>query len=273
MAGQQQQTSLRFLRLQHDFQTMVKTGLSCVDEQVCRTRPLPPAPACSTDIVVLISWFSLCRPLQHCSRAEQHHIRSSTPGSCCSRCDQVLSVGCGVLSIDLTPRGTQQLLVHCASAGLFATPYSCTVLLLICTYPLPLQQSESVLKEACVEFETASSEVHLQQQLEELEALILQRGLLGGDSRWAAVWLAAWQHAAAEPAPVCPTTAQQHPLWYLVTAQQHRLWYVRGFDFSNPRTYHKGCCCAVGGHTARCWMPLCQYCVTHSTARSWVKRA
>jgi hypothetical protein len=30
----QQQTSLRFLRLQHDFQTMVKTGIGCVDEEV-----------------------------------------------------------------------------------------------------------------------------------------------------------------------------------------------------------------------------------------------
>lgn len=34
----QQQTSLRFLRLQHDFQTMVKTGIGCVDEEVgCRS--------------------------------------------------------------------------------------------------------------------------------------------------------------------------------------------------------------------------------------------
>jgi hypothetical protein len=32
---QQQHSSLRYLRLQHDFQTMVKTGLSCVDEEVC----------------------------------------------------------------------------------------------------------------------------------------------------------------------------------------------------------------------------------------------
>lgn len=35
MAEQQQQTSLRYLRLQHDFQTMLKTGISCVDEEVC----------------------------------------------------------------------------------------------------------------------------------------------------------------------------------------------------------------------------------------------
>jgi hypothetical protein len=46
-----------------------------------------------------------------------------------------------------------------------------------------LQQSESVLKEACAEFEVTCSEVNLQQQLEELEALILQRGLLGDTNR------------------------------------------------------------------------------------------
>lgn len=48
-----------------------------------------------------------------------------------------------------------------------------------------LQQSESVVKEACAEFEVACSEVNLQQQLEELEALVLQRGLLGDANRCA----------------------------------------------------------------------------------------
>jgi hypothetical protein len=33
--AEQQHNSLRYLRLQHDFQTMIKTGLSCVDEEVC----------------------------------------------------------------------------------------------------------------------------------------------------------------------------------------------------------------------------------------------
>jgi len=51
---------------------------------------------------------------------------------------------------------------------------------------LPLQQSESVVQEACAEFEVACSEVNLQQQLEELEALILQRGLLGTGDRYTA---------------------------------------------------------------------------------------
>jgi hypothetical protein len=46
-----------------------------------------------------------------------------------------------------------------------------------------LQQSESVVQEACAEFEVACSEVNLQQQLEELEALVLQRGLLGDANR------------------------------------------------------------------------------------------
>ena len=46
-----------------------------------------------------------------------------------------------------------------------------------------LQQSESVIQEACAEFEVACSEVNLQQQLEELEALVLQRGLLGDANR------------------------------------------------------------------------------------------
>lgn len=52
------------------------------------------------------------------------------------------------------------------------------LLLLLC-----VQQSESVAQEACAEFEVACSEVNLQQQLEELEALILQRGLLGDAKR------------------------------------------------------------------------------------------
>lgn len=47
-----------------------------------------------------------------------------------------------------------------------------------------LQQSESVVKEACSEFEVACSEVNLQQQLEELESLVLQRGLLGDTNRY-----------------------------------------------------------------------------------------
>lgn len=51
---------------------------------------------------------------------------------------------------------------------------------------LPPQQSESVVQEACAEFEVACSEVNLQQQLEELEGLILQRGLLGTGDRYAA---------------------------------------------------------------------------------------
>lgn len=46
-----------------------------------------------------------------------------------------------------------------------------------------LQQSESVLKEACAEFEVTCSEVNLQQQLEELESFILQRGLLSNPNR------------------------------------------------------------------------------------------
>lgn len=46
-----------------------------------------------------------------------------------------------------------------------------------------LQQSESVMKEACAEFEVTCGEVNLQQQLEELESLILQRGLLGDPNR------------------------------------------------------------------------------------------
>jgi hypothetical protein len=48
---------------------------------------------------------------------------------------------------------------------------------------LHLQQSESVVQEACAEFEVACSEVNLQQQLEDLEALVLQRGLLGDANR------------------------------------------------------------------------------------------
>lgn len=41
------------------------------------------------------------------------------------------------------------------------------------------QQIDSIVGEACAEMEVAASEVGLQQQLEELEALVLQRGLLG----------------------------------------------------------------------------------------------
>lgn len=48
---------------------------------------------------------------------------------------------------------------------------------------LHLQQSESVVQEACAEFDVACSEVNLQQQLEDLEALVLQRGLLGDANR------------------------------------------------------------------------------------------
>jgi hypothetical protein len=47
-----------------------------------------------------------------------------------------------------------------------------------------LQQSESVVKEACSEFEVACREVNLQQQLEELESLVLQQGLLGDVNRY-----------------------------------------------------------------------------------------
>ena len=54
------------------------------------------------------------------------------------------------------------------------------------------------MKEACAEFEVACSEVNLQQQLEELEALILQRGLLGDANRWAT---AATSRAVEKPAP------------------------------------------------------------------------
>lgn len=67
---------------------------------------------------------------------------------------------------------------------------SCVLLPIIMLSTLPYsracvayqQQSESVLSEAAAEFEVACGEVHLQQQLEELEALILQRGLLGSGS-------------------------------------------------------------------------------------------
>lgn len=103
MAEQQQQlhTSLRYLRLQHDFKTMIKTGIDCVDEE---------------------TFTALFQ-----GRAAPHQIKH--------------------------------------------------------TWKLLQQQSESVVQEACAEFEVACSEVNLQQQLEELEALILQRGLLGtGDS-------------------------------------------------------------------------------------------
>jgi hypothetical protein len=67
-----------------------------------------------------------------------------------------------------------------------------------------LQQSESVVKEACAEFEVACSEVNLQQQLEELEALVLQRGLLGDANRCVKTLL----FASAQPLTQLSVTEQ-----------------------------------------------------------------
>jgi hypothetical protein len=44
-----------------------------------------------------------------------------------------------------------------------------------------LQQCEAILQVAASEVEAACNEVGLQQQLQELESLILQRGLMGTD--------------------------------------------------------------------------------------------
>jgi hypothetical protein len=44
-----------------------------------------------------------------------------------------------------------------------------------------LQQRDAIVEVATEEMEQACSEVGLQQQLEELEALVLQRGLLGAE--------------------------------------------------------------------------------------------
>lgn len=52
---------------------------------------------------------------------------------------------------------------------------------LTCQCLVLLQQREAIAEVAAVEMAAACDEVGLQQQLEELEALILQRGLLGGD--------------------------------------------------------------------------------------------
>jgi hypothetical protein len=47
--------------------------------------------------------------------------------------------------------------------------------------PVALQQCDKILQVACAEAEAACDEVGLQQQLQELESLILQRGLMGTD--------------------------------------------------------------------------------------------
>lgn len=54
-------------------------------------------------------------------------------------------------------------------------------------FALVMQQQEAIIDVAAIEMEAACSEVGLQQQLEELEALILQRGLLGSDDGYVVV--------------------------------------------------------------------------------------
>lgn len=84
----QQQTSLRFLRLQHDFQTMVKTGIGCVDEEVGCRSSLQRQKAGHVGVVLISSKLILapaCRPSQPCSRDGRHHTKSDTLGSCCSK--------------------------------------------------------------------------------------------------------------------------------------------------------------------------------------------